>query len=543
MLLASPLRLGAALGMLSAAAGPAFAQGAPITAVTLYPGSASVVRTARVESGATQLVVTHLSDNFSLQNLRIDADPGIHIGQVESRDEAQTASANPAQAALEARIQGLNDEVAALDAEAEAATIVKTYLEHLGGEPGSPGDRTHPPADPKALAAVIDTIGRSAGDALAKVQRIALQKRERLMKIAALEKDLSRLRGDGNDNRTIVVHLDAAKGGAVRLSYPLASAGWKPGYRAELDSAASTVKLTRLAQVSQKTGEDWNGVHLVLSTSQPRLSPVALSPSPWLLSYVPPPPPGAARNDALAQRRTFALGAPAAAPMAVELKKAADEPGYLPPTFQTDGVFATEFEVATPVNLAADGKELSLDLSAQALAARQIVQVAPRLDKAATVTAQAERPAGVWLPGNMQVYRDANYVGAFAWNPQATEKFTIPFGRDDLLRVTLEHRKGDQGSSGLFERRNERRIADRITVKSAHTTPVDVRVIEAAPVGTSDEITVETRFDPQPTTTDWEGRRGVVAWEKTLRPGDVATIGVDYVITYPKEGSVSGLTN
>jgi hypothetical protein len=80
-------------------------------------------------------------------------------------------------------------------------------------------------------------------------------------------------------------------------------------------------------------------------------------------------------------------------------------------------------------------------------------------------------------------------------------------------------------------------------VKSAHTTPVDVRVIEAAPVGTSDEITVETRFDPPPTTTDWDGRRGVVAWEKTLQPGEAAAIGVDYVITYPKEGSVTGLNN
>jgi uncharacterized protein (TIGR02231 family) len=528
------------------AIGNAFAQTAPITAVVLYPGSASVVRTANVESGATQLTIPQLSNNFALQNLRIDADPGIHIGQVESRDESQTASANPAQAALEARIQTLADEVAALDAEAEAANIVKGYLERLGGDPAAPGDRARAPADPKTLAALLDVIGRGAGDALAKVQRIAMQKRERSRKIDALEKDLAHLRASATATRTLVVHLNASRSGSVRLAYPLNSAGWKPGYRAELDSSGSTVTLTRTAQVSQKTGEDWNGVRLVLSTTQPRLSPVAPSPQPWLLSYAPPLPPGELKKDAMVtESRALARNAPmpAPAPMAAAAKSAPGEPGYVPPTFQTDGVFATEFEVTGAVTLAADGKDLSLDLAGQLLPVRQKVQVTPRLDKTATVTAEADRPAGVWLAGNTQVYRDGNYVGAFAWNPQAAEKFILPFGRDDLVRVTLDHVKGDQGSTGLFERRNQRRIADRITVTSAHTTPVDVLVIEASPVSTSEEITVETRFDPEPAIKAWDERRGVVAWEKALQPKESATITVDYRISYPKDGMVSGLHN
>jgi uncharacterized protein (TIGR02231 family) len=522
------------------AARDAGAAAAPISAVTLYPGSASVLRSAQVESGATELVVGGLAGNFSTENLRVDADAGIHVGQIEIRDAAQTGSANPAQAALESRIQELKDQEAALDAESESAGIVKGYLERLGGVPGNAADQGRTPLDARTLAGIIDAIGRGASEATARIHRLAVQKRELARKVEALQTDLARLQGGSRDSRSLVIHLSAARAGTVRLSYTLASAGWRPGYRGELDSTAGTVKLVRTAQVSQKTGEDWTGVRLVLSTSQPRLSPVAPTPDPWLLSYAPPQPPGQMLKE-VARTRAFAMSAPAPAPATPPPPAADEQDSYVPPTFQTDGVFATEFAVSGPVTLAADGRELSLELSAQVLPVVQRVQVTPRLDTAATVTAQAERPAGVWVPGTLQLYRDGNYVGSFRWNPQAAEEFALPFGRDDLVRVTLDHVKGQRGSTGVFERRNERRIADSITVKSAHAGPIDVLVLEASPVSTAEEITVDAGFDPEPTIRNWSQRRGVVGWERTLRPGESARFGINYTIAYPKDGTVTGL--
>jgi len=541
-LLPAPMRTPRLLlaGLALAAQAASAAGGAPITAVTLYPGSASVVRSARVESGATELTVDGLSAAFSTQNLRVDADAGIRIGQIETRDESLVHSANPAQADLEHRIQDLQDQEAALDAESRAAALVKGYLEHLGGDPASATDRARTPQDAKALAGVIETIGHAANDALARIQRLGVQKRELGRKIAALQSDLAQMRGDGSKRRTLVIHLAAARSGAVRIAYTVDSAGWRPGYRAELDSATSRLRLVRLAQVAQKTGESWAGVRMVLSTSQPNGSPEAPDPSPWLLTYTPPQPAQAKRMLSL-ERMAVAQDMAVPAPMAPP--PPADAAGYTPPTFETDGVFATQFEVSSPVNLPADGRELSLELSAQELPVSQRVQVTPRIDTAATVTALAERPAGAWVPGSMQLYRDGNYVGEFAWNPQAAEKFTLPFGRDDLVRVTLDHVKGDQGTTGVFDRRNERRIADVMTVKSSHATPIDVLLLETSPVSTSDEIKVTASFDPAPSINPWEQRRGVVAWERTLKPEESARFAVTYAIEYPKEGFVSGLGN
>jgi uncharacterized protein (TIGR02231 family) len=228
---------------------------APITAVTLYPGSATIERAARVEAGATRLVVSDLTTQFALPTLRVDADAGIRIGQIVTQDAARTESANAAEAALETRLQALKDQAAELDVKAGAADIVKGYLERAGGAPGA--DHASATLDGKALTGMVAAINQAATDALGRKQQVAVQRRDIDKRIQALERDLNRMRSESRDSRTVVIQLVADRPGSVRLSYQLNSAGWRPAYRAELNSTASSVTLERLAQVSQKTGEDW----------------------------------------------------------------------------------------------------------------------------------------------------------------------------------------------------------------------------------------------------------------------------------------------
>jgi len=66
-------------------------------------------------------------------------------------------------------------------------------------------------------------------------------------------------------------------------------------------------------------------------------------------------------------------------------------------------------------------------------------------------------------------------------------------------------------------------------------------VLEATPVAVSDDISVEAAFEPQPKVRDWENRRGVVAWEKSLVPGETLKIVAGYTISHPKDAPVIGL--
>lgn len=527
-----PLLVACALGLLSTQCLAGI--NAPVTSVVLYPGSATVVRTAQVAAGATEVVLDGLPANFNAETLRVQASAGIRIGDIVTQDAAASAALNPAEAALAAKIQALQDQQALIAAEIKSATIVKNYIERFNAGAGSD---TKPGAslDAKTLSGVIGTLGRGASDALVKIERLTVQQRELGARIETLQRDLAGLQSGATDTRAVTVRVAALNGGALTVSYQLDNAGWKPGYRAGLDSNASTIDLERLATIVQSTGEDWSNVKMTLSTAQPRLSPSGAQAQPWLLSWRPFQP-----DSEKAVMSFRAAPAPAvAAPMgAVRVTGNAVRESMI---VETQGTFATEFDVPGRVSLASGGREVTVSLSSQTLAARQHLRVTPRLEKFAVVMADVARPEGVWPAGNIQLFRDGSYVGATHWNLQDGERAQFSFGRDELLKVKVAAVDGMSGSKGIFNGRASRNTADVFTLVNRHKKAMDVVVIESSPVATAEEIKVQAKFEPQPADTNWEQRRGVVAWKRKLAPSETATFSVAYSIDYPKEGVMLGL--
>ena len=529
-----PFALAFTLSILGA---PSFAavSNAPVTAVTLYPGSATVLRTAQVAAGATELTVTGLPASFNPETLRVQGGPGVRIGEVVTLDAAASDALNPAEAALAAKIEALRDQLAVVQAEARSAAMVKTYLDRFSG--GAGAQQEGAALDPKALAGVIGTLGKGASDVLLKIQKLAVQERELGRKVAVLERDLERIKSGSSDTRAVTVRLAARNGGAVTLSYHIDNAGWKAGYRAGLDSTASTVELERLATIEQSTGEDWTNVKMTLSTGRPRMSPVGYEAQPWLLSWLPPRPKLGANlltkaapemND-LAR---MAAPAPAPAPMAEAAAHVVAE---------VETTFATLFEVPGRVTLAADGRAVTVPLSSQTLAVRQRVLVTPRFERFGIISADAPRPAGVWPPGNIQLFRDGSYIGATAWNIQDAKRAEFSFGRDELVNASAAAVEGKSGSAGMFGNRTGRHSADVFTVINRHKGPIEVLVLESSPVSVSDQVKVQAKFLPKPSVDAWEDRRGVVAWKKNLAPGESAKFTVEYEIDYPREGRLTGM--
>lgn len=511
---------------------------APIAAVTVYPGSATVERVVQVKPGMTDVEITGLPANFDPRTLRVQASNGIQLGQIVTRDTSAADAPGAREAEIEQKLQALRDSRDVLEVEVNTANVVRAYIEKLPAA----GERTAG-TDGKTIAGAIDAVRHGARDTFSQFQRTQVQMREMDRKIAVLQKELDRVRSGARDQRSIKVAVAARQAGTLRVSYQVNGAGWKPAYRATLDTTASRIDLERMAVVSQKTGEDWTGVALKLSTGQPRLSPQAPDPQPRLLTYRPPAPPADARGPALAYAPPAPPSAPAPAPVMVAgsalRSNAADH--YIPPVLESQGNFDTEFDVPGRAELASDGREISLPLSRLALPVTQRIRVVPKMNKTAFLLAEAERPSGVWLGCDVQLFRDGAYVGNTHWNTQATDKLQWSFGRDELVRVTVDRAGQQTGSTGFLSQKGEREVADVYTIASSHKAPVMVEVLEPAPVSTSDEIKVETVFEPSPTLKDWERRQGVAAWEKTLAPGETFKVRVRYNIRYPKEGSVVGL--
>ena len=503
----------------------AFADAGRITRVVLYPRSATVERSAQVPAGSSKVDMSGLPANFDLRTLRVEADPGIRIGEVAVQEVSRTEAFSEREAALEAKLQALRDEKAAMEAEVKTAELLRDYLAALSGRPAGEGEKPIR-IDPKAIPAVLEAIRQGAGEAFGLIRRAEIRKRDIDKEIAALGRELARLKSGARDARRLTIGYFASKPGTVRASYQVANAGWKPAYRASLDSSASRVELERQAMVMQRTGEDWRGVALRLSTGQPRPAEL-VDPAPWQLVIRPPTP--------------HAASAPVARLAASEReeKALADEARLPVAQFETE--YATEFEVPGEVNLAADGRQMNVSLSSTAFAVRQRVRVVPRRDPSAMVTAEAPLPEGVWIPGDVQLYRDGAYIGSTFWQAQAKERLVLPFGRDDRIEVSVSRTRNRTGSAGIVGQRAQRQIADLFAITSRHKGTVELTVLEASPVAVADTISVDALFEPQPKQLDWDNRRGVVAWEQPLAPGETLKFVADYTISYPKDVAVMGL--
>lgn len=509
-----------------------------ISRVTLYPGSATIERAAKVQPGVGKIQMTGLAANFDPRTLRVETDSGIQVGEVAVHDVSRTEAVGKREAELEERIQKLRDEKAALEVDVKTAELVRDYLKSLrlgAGDPKAP--RTY--IDPKSIPTVLEALRRGGADSYGTLQKMDIRKREIDKRINVLAAELARIRNGAREERTLTITYTAQKPGELRAAYQVTNAGWKPQYRAALDSTTSRVELERQAAVVQRTGEDWHGVKLRLSTGQPRASAI-VDPSTWQL-VIRPPAEARPLADVAGQRYAQEM-AKTRAERAASVAAAAPAPVEAPPPiaeFHTE--YTTQFDVPGTVDLAADGRQVTVSLVKQQIAVKQRVRVVPRRDTAAMVTADAELPEGVWIPGDVQLYRDGGYIGSTYWHAQAKERMVLPFGRDDRVQVAVKRLKDRRGAAGLLNQKNERQVASLYTVTSRHKVPVELLVLEAAPVPVDDKIAVESVLEPKPKTANWDDRKGVYAWEQPLAPGETLKFVADYTITYPKEAAVIGL--
>ncbi len=525
-----------ALGAAALATTAAVHAGTPsrISEVTLYPDSATVVRTATVAAGARSIELTCLPITFDADSLRVEADSAIRVGDIRV-ETVPSEGSGCAKTALETQIQTLQDQRAALGVQLQANALSASYLKAVSENTGGNGHA--PIADFSKLGRATEALARNAQEVFTRQEQ--LQKRDTELK-AQLEA-LQQTHGTGTTTlRTARIAVSAPRGGELRISYQTSRAGWRPAYQASVDSVRSNVIVERQATLAQSTGEDWRGVRLRLSTGQPRTAPRGPEPYAWQLSIQQPPSaPPVAPAPMLARP-----AAPAAEPKENSrwglVGKADDAALFDVTAVQT--AFATEFELPGNVALPSDAQKVTYTLATETLPAKLAARSTPRMDTAAYLVATVDRPQGIWPAGNMQLRRDGAVVGTAHWNPAgADQKVTLPFGRDDLVTVVVETPKTFQRSVGLLDNRNERQLAALYTVRNRHRDAIDVQILEATPVSQSDDIKVRTTFAPEPAKRDWEHRPGVIAWEQTIPAGESARFSADYLITYPKDARVSGL--
>lgn len=537
-----PLRLLCLVSMalLCSAASPALAQDTSrIARVTVYPGSATVERVAKVPAGARSLTLACLPASLDVQSLQINADPAVRVGEFNVLTEDRDVAAGCA-SPLDGRIRELEDQIAGVKAEASALQLVDGYLRSVAqtgngqeaAAPATSAPRVATPT-PAQITATADVLRKSGQDSFARAHQ--LQRKQEALELALkpLVAERDRVASQRARVVSVTINLAAEREAELRLSYQVRGPGWQPTYRATLDATKSTVLIERQALVAQNSGEDWGTVQLTLSTGQPGRATQGRLPREWTLDVAPPPRPMAAAAPAMAM---------AAAPSPVARSRNVVEEDKISFDVSTlDKGFATEFAVPQRITVPSSGQRVTLALGNHTAPATLITRTAPAVEEAAYLVAHMAQPPGVWPAGPAGLYRDGAFVGNGRIDfstPSAgasAGSTSLSFGRDELVTVRAEPVQDLTGSTGFTGSRTERKTRRAYSVENRHKTGITLQVLHAAPVSRNEKIEVESRYQPQPTDTAWNRTPGTVAWQQPLAAGATAQFSAEHTIRYPKD--------
>lgn len=510
-----------------------------IARVTVYPGSATVERVARVPAGARSLAISCLPAALDAQSLQISADAAVRVGEfnvlTEDRDVAPAACASP----LDGRIRELEDQIAGVKAESSALKLVDGYLRGVASSPAE-GDaaagRAAPPPTPAQITAMAEALRKSGQDTFTRLHQLQRKQEALELSLKPLAAERDRVAGQRAKVVTVTINLAAEREAELRLTYQVRGPGWQPNYRATLDAAKATVLLERQALVAQNSGEDWANVQLTLSTGQPGRATQGRLPRAWTLDVAPPPQPVGTAMPAMAM-----AAAPPPAPAPAARARLAEE---AMPSFDVsalDKAFATEFSVPQRITVPSSGQRVTLALGSHAAPATLITRAAPAVEEAAYLIAQMLQPPGVWPAGPAGLYRDGAFVGtgridfgaASAGTPAGST--SLSFGRDELVAVRAEAPQDLTGSAGFTGSRTERKTRRAYSVENRHKAAITLQVLHAAPVSRNEKIEVESRYQPQPADLAWNQSPGTVAWQQPLAAGATAQFSAEHTIRYPKD--------
>ena len=507
-----------------------------VTAVTIYPQGAQVTREVAFSApaGTHEVLIMDMPGGTEPQLLRVSsADTGLgsfalRADRLPPRDDVKSPemvaaedAVNVAKVALQraaAKVAGIRAEVEAQEAQIKFLTGVKLN-------------------DTAATAEAISTVSQMIGTEVLTARMAALAAESGLPgaeaavtqaqdALASTEGALAALSQRDADYVALAVAVTSTGGaGHLVVTHHVYDANWAPVYDIALDRKAGGLAVERGVLVSQYSGEDWVGVALTLSTARPseQSEPTTLYPELRRVEDPEPPRDMAKMSD----------GAGEAAGMEAPVVAAAMSATM---SYQGDTVI---YDYPTAVDLASGVENLRLKLDELRFAAKVMARAVPRHDQTAFVVATLTNDsAEILLPGQAYLYRDGALTGMAQLDILSPgDKVDLGFGAIDGIRLKRAMPLRAEGDRGVFT--SSTQIEEKAVLEALNLTGEawSVRVLDQVPYSEQEALEITFTADPAASETDVDGKRGVLAWDFDLGPGETKTVTLDSLMSWP-EGKV-----
>ena len=392
---------------------------------------------------------------------------------------------------------------------------------------------------------MLNTLRTQAEQLDAELQSIQVEKRDLERREQQLTAELEKYRRVPKQTlMSAMIELDVMSAGelTISLSYIVPDASWQPIYDLRFSTATdkTALEIGYLAQVLQRSAEDWNEVKLTISTARPALTGRAPELKPWILKPQPPivarpavameavPAPMAARMTSQAKADSLSLMAAEAAPVE-------DAVAHV----ETAGA-AVIYRVPQAVSIPADGSPHKVTVARINLQPEIDYLSAPRLVSAVYRRAKLRNDSAfTFLPGAVNLFDNDEFLGATRLELVAPQgELEVFLGVEDRLRVEREAKRLEVDQRLIGSRR---KVVSGYTIELENLLPTQARLTlqDQLPVAGHEEIKIRLEnSDPRPTR---QSEMNILDWEMTLEPGEKRTVRFDYSVEYPQTMELPGM--
>lgn len=541
-----------------------------IKAVTIYPSSAKVMRVSiiKLEAGDNDVIINNLPLNLNETSLRVSGEGQgtMALGSVELLRSFQEDIVQEREKAILEQLEELQDGRRKTQDAWQRSRNQFDYIQRMvfGNKQKSKNNaKIVNNADEHKHEAyrnlpvekwqeAWDTLDSATAtiQGRTRVAEKALKTYDK--QINKLKRDLQQVAVNQRETRTAKLHVksDTATELTLKLTYQIHGARWAPVYDADLDTTTGKIALKTLAQISQRTGEDWKGVDVTLSTLRPSAGTQLPHLNPWVLDFMPdrpmaPPMMKSKRlkRDDKIQMESMAdmaegaaSGMVAAAPMPVkEMVQAQSQ------LISTD--FSAEYKVPGVISLDSGSNKRRFALTSQNYNAEVRLASAPRHDPRAMILAKTKHTGETpLLAGSLSLYRNGSFVGnTFLQQKLSGEELKLSFGEDDKVKIKFLPDPDKKRKDGLLF--GKKKVVERhyqLSIHSNHDKPFGISLYDVFPVAANEDIKIKLLGDA-PTKKDIEDKKGVVSWERTLKPKQNTKLKYGYTVSYPEDKVIPSL--
>ncbi len=530
-----------------------------VDSVVVYPNQVMVVRSAEVTvSGPGEVVFEDLPGALQDNSVRIKA-PGMRIGEVQV-ERGYIDEPTPMVKKLKERVEELELELRELANEREVLKAKEKFLESI--RLGAPEliskelqqGKVSSESWRSALSFMAGELGK-VKEGLLDLEHEVKETQE-LLEAARREYNAARAR---IENRKDVSFNFSARAGTyqVKLGYVIGhSAGWVPYYELRARPDKGKVELTYFAKLSQSTGEDWDRVKVVLSTTRPAVVVTAPEPKPWYLSLVDLYAYRA--NKQAAQRKVLGADQKGVVQRMIiddefarlPVEDMSDLSGMQggvatrrpPPVLVEETGISLQYVVPGRVSLKSGEPLKKLQLREAGLDVEFGYFCVPRVKQQAFLTGRMVNTTDfVLLDGEASTYVGDEFTGTTWLDAAAPQESTeVSFGIDERVKVQRELVKSFKSTGGLFSKTEKLQFWYRTTVENFHPESMEIRIVELTPVSKQKEIKVTVgRVEPKPD--KYEKEKGFRTWKRTIEPQGKLELEIEFTVEYPPNKRVQGL--